>query len=104
MGNAEATGQDQLVALVGEPSLRREPLVRIEAAVFTRLCVRLPALDAVDDAGDGGLVDAEEGADFGLGFTLEFGELEYQELVAGGLVGWALICSGHGKAPCEDGV
>src|SRR5262249_12519062 len=86
VGNSEAAGQDQLIALVGEPSLRREPLVRIEAAVFTGFGVRLPALDAVDDAGDGGLVDAEEGADFRLRFALHFGQLEDEELVAGGLV------------------
>src|SRR5262245_46427187 len=96
MGNAEATGQDQLVALVGEPALGAEPLVRIEAAVFTGFGMRLPALDAVDDAGDGGLIDAEEGADVRLGFALHVGELVDEELVAGGLIGWMLASGGHG--------
>src|SRR5262245_16697110 len=96
MGNAEATGQDQLVALVREPALGAEPLVRIEAAVFPRLGVGLPALDALNDPGDGGLVDAEEGGDLRLGFALHFGELEDQELVAGRLIGWMLASGGHG--------
>src|SRR5262245_16652188 len=96
MRNAEPTGQDQLVALVGEPALGAEPLVRIESAVFPCFGVGLPALDALDDAGDGGLIDAEEGGDLRLGFALEFGELEDEELVAGGLVGLALAGRGHG--------
>src|SRR5689334_20297140 len=101
MGNSEATGQDQLVALVSQPSLGAEALTGIKAAVFTGCGVGLPALDAVDDAGNGGLVDAEHGGDLGLGFALHFGELVDEELVAGGLIGLALAGRGHGMAPVK---
>jgi hypothetical protein len=96
VGYSQATGQDQLVALVGEPSLGREALVMIEAAVLAGLCVGLPALDALDDAGDSRLVDAEEGGDARLRFALHFGELVDEELIAGGLIGLMLAGRGHG--------
>src|SRR4029079_2421096 len=59
VSDAEATGEDPLVALEGQPALGPQALARIEAAVFALFGVRLPALIALDDPRDGRLVDVK---------------------------------------------
>ena len=85
LGNPHAACDDQLVALVGEPAPGAETLGVIESAIFTLFGMGLPAFIALDDAGDGRLVDAEGGSDPGLGFAFEFDPLVDEVGVAVGL-------------------
>jgi hypothetical protein len=90
-GDPQATGQDQLVAVVGERALRPEALSRVEAALFALLGMGLPALVALNDAGDGGLADVEGISDPALGFAFHFDPLVDEVGVAVGLPGAAWL-------------
>src|SRR5439155_9696760 len=108
-GNSEATGQNQLVALKGQPALSPQPLAAVEPAPVPLLGVGLPALIALDDPRDGGLIDAELGGDPALLLTFHFDPLEDQVGRLVGLPGAAGAgfggggCGRHGEAPGGEG-
>jgi hypothetical protein len=103
VGDSEATVDDLLVALIGEPALGAEALDMVEAALFTVLGVGLPALVALEDSGDGGLVESQGVGDPALGFAVELDPFEDQVVVVGGLPGAGRAGGGsgdgHGRAP-----
>src|SRR5439155_26211033 len=87
--NSEATGQNQLVPLKGQPALGPQPLAAIQAAPIPFFGMGLPALVALDDPRDGGLIDAELGGNPALPLAFHLDPLEDQMRRVGGLPGAA---------------
>lgn len=100
-GEAEAARENPFVALDREVVLSAETLLTVQAAVLAGAAVGNPALIAIDDAGDGGLIEAHFGGCPGLAAAFEFDPAVDEGVAvgggpgAGGGVGWVRCCC-HG--------
>jgi len=96
-GDSHGAGDDPFVAFAGEPELGAEAFGAVERALLGRPAVGDPAFVAIDDAGDGGLVEIELVSDPGLLVAFKFDPAVDEAVAVGGGPGAGGVASGcHG--------